>query len=242
VITVLSVISDQGIYMSAADKSIDGRLIECARKEFLDKGFEKASLRNICKSANVTTGALYKRFNGKEELFSAIVEDTVDFIMNCMKYKDELSRKPQSDEFLVKCWRLSDEDMLDWFKAIMDHKEPFTMLIRCSSGTKYQDFEHELAMNMSESNYRFYMQAYERGIAKTRISKNDLHILDSAYWKVICEPFIHDYSWEEIIALSNNVCLFMDYYRLLGIDKGLIEKFGKSENRIFNYSLTEEHI
>jgi AcrR family transcriptional regulator len=228
--------------MSAADKSIDGRLMECARKEFLAKGFEKASLRNICKCADVTTGALYKRFNGKEELFSSIVEDTSDFIFDCMKYKDELSKKPQSDEFLVKCWRLRNEDMLDWFKAIMDHKEPFTMLIRCSSGTKYQEFEHELALNMSESNYRFYLQAYERGIAKTKISKKDLHILDSAYWKAICEPFIHDYTWEEIVDLSANICSFMDYYRLLGIEKGLIEKYGQTEERIFNFYSPEEHI
>ena len=33
----------------SADKSINGRLMECARKEFLEKGFEKASLRNICR-------------------------------------------------------------------------------------------------------------------------------------------------------------------------------------------------
>lgn len=61
----------------SADKSINGRLMECARKEFLEKGFEKASLRNICRTAEVTTGALYKRFKGKEELFSSIVEDDI---------------------------------------------------------------------------------------------------------------------------------------------------------------------
>jgi AcrR family transcriptional regulator len=228
--------------MSVSDKSIDGRLMECARKEFLEKGFEKASLRNICRRANVTTGALYKRFKGKEELFSAIVEDTADFIYKCLTYKDELSKQPQSEEFLVNCWHMSDEVMLYWFKVIMERKEPFTMLLRCSSGTKYQDFEHKLATNMSESNYRFYLQAYERGITRKKISKTDLHILDAAYWKAICEPFVHDYSWDEIVTLTSNICLFMDYCKLLEIDKGLIRKYAMTQEKIIKDILMEGHI
>ena len=55
--------------MSVADRSIDPRIMESAKEEFLQKGFLDASLQEICKKAGVTTGALYKRFKGKEELF-----------------------------------------------------------------------------------------------------------------------------------------------------------------------------
>ena len=34
-------------------------LIQCAKKEFMEKGFVGASLRGICQKAGVTTGALY---------------------------------------------------------------------------------------------------------------------------------------------------------------------------------------
>ena len=225
-----------------ADKSIDERLMECARKEFLEKGFEKASLRNICKRAEVTTGALYKRYKGKEELFSSIVEDTSNFIFKCLKSKEELSKHPQSEEFLVNCWYMSDEVMLYWFRMLMERKEPFTMLLRCSSGTKYQDFEHDLATKMSESNYRFYLQAYKRGITKKKISESDLHIIDAVYWKAVCEPFIHDYSWEEIVTLTSNICSFMDYRRLLDIDESLIMKYAKTKEKFVKNFFVEGHI
>lgn len=39
-----------------------------AKKEFLEKGFRSASLRNIVKSAGVTTGAFYGYYSSKEEL------------------------------------------------------------------------------------------------------------------------------------------------------------------------------
>ena len=45
-------------------------LIEAAKKEFLEKGYNKASLRTICSKAGVTTGALYFFFENKAELFA----------------------------------------------------------------------------------------------------------------------------------------------------------------------------
>ena len=39
------------------EKETKRRLLESAKKEFLEKGYLQASLRNICKNAGVTTGA-----------------------------------------------------------------------------------------------------------------------------------------------------------------------------------------
>ena len=60
------------------DHETKERLLVCAREEFLEKGYQKASLRSICKKAGVTTGALYFFFQDKEDLFSAIVQPTLD--------------------------------------------------------------------------------------------------------------------------------------------------------------------
>ncbi len=46
-------------------------LLNVARKEFLEKGYQGASLRTICQKANVTTGALYFFFANKEDLFAS---------------------------------------------------------------------------------------------------------------------------------------------------------------------------
>ena len=50
--------------MSRPDISIDPKLLESAKEEFLSKGFLEASLKTICDNAGVTTGALYKRYKG----------------------------------------------------------------------------------------------------------------------------------------------------------------------------------
>lgn len=63
--------------MSVPDRSLDPKILESAKKEFLANGFEKTSLKAICDGAGVTTGALYKRYDGKEGLFTALVAPTL---------------------------------------------------------------------------------------------------------------------------------------------------------------------
>ena len=53
-----------------------------AKAEFMEKGFREASLRNIAKSAGVTTGALYGYYGSKEELFKSLVSEAYEFIVN----------------------------------------------------------------------------------------------------------------------------------------------------------------
>lgn len=46
-------------------KQIEGvydKLIECAKAEFLEKGFKDASLRTIAKNAGTSTNSIYVRF------------------------------------------------------------------------------------------------------------------------------------------------------------------------------------
>ena len=45
--------------MKVKDESINSKLLECAKAEFMEKGFADASMRTIAERAGVTTGMLY---------------------------------------------------------------------------------------------------------------------------------------------------------------------------------------
>ena len=57
------------------------KLLACAKKEFLEKGFAKASLRSISAAAGMTTGAVYFFCKDKNGLFGAVVEKPLKQIM-----------------------------------------------------------------------------------------------------------------------------------------------------------------
>ena len=72
-------------------------IIEAAKEEFLEKGFEDASMRNIAAKANITVGNIYRYFQNKEELNAFIVAETSDDIsrlLNSLKV-EHLSKEPR---------------------------------------------------------------------------------------------------------------------------------------------------
>ena len=66
--------------MALRDHSLDDKITKAAKSEFLDKGFEKASLRNIASKAGITVGAIRTRYKTKDDLFYSLVEPLVDTI------------------------------------------------------------------------------------------------------------------------------------------------------------------
>ena len=66
-------------------------ILKNAKKEFLEFGFEKASMRSIAKKSGVTAGALYKHFAGKEEMFNALAEPVYKKLLSLFdKYTDSV--------------------------------------------------------------------------------------------------------------------------------------------------------
>jgi AcrR family transcriptional regulator len=49
-------------------------LVQVARERFSDRGYANTSIEDIVRAAGVTRGALYHHFEGKMELFHAVVE------------------------------------------------------------------------------------------------------------------------------------------------------------------------
>src|SRR5699024_4339326 len=61
----------EGDRMAKQKPGVYDRVLECAKEEFLSKGFLDASLRTIAQEAGTSTGSIYTRFGDKEGLFQA---------------------------------------------------------------------------------------------------------------------------------------------------------------------------
>ena len=64
--------------MAKKNHALDQKLIDVAKSEFMKNGYEKASIHEIVRKANMTTGALYTRYKGKDDLFCSLVQEVFD--------------------------------------------------------------------------------------------------------------------------------------------------------------------
>lgn len=202
--------------MAKADHSIAPRILASAKAEFLEKGFEKASLKIICENAQVTTGALYKRYHGKEDLFRAVVEETVTALYTVAQQKVSVDLTQITDEELIKAWDMDEAYMLWWFRLLYQHREGFTLLLCKAEGTAYGNFQHDWVELMARGTWGYYQEARRRGLTATDISEHELHVLLSSFWVTIYEPFIHQFTWEQIVSHSHLVCGLFNWFQVLG--------------------------
>jgi AcrR family transcriptional regulator len=63
---------------AAARGTARERLLDAAAAVFADRGYRAASVDDIAAAAGLTKGAVYWNFEGKEELFVALIEERVD--------------------------------------------------------------------------------------------------------------------------------------------------------------------
>ena len=126
-------------------------LIKSGKKEFLAHGFDNASLRTICKNADVTTGAFYAHFARKEELFCAIVEPTVHAFFEMY---DRVMQKELSD------LATGEENELESIAFIRGHKEEFRLLFDGAAGTKYAGFKDYLIDELFAKTYQLFFDRY----------------------------------------------------------------------------------
>ncbi|MCR5651028.1 MAG: TetR/AcrR family transcriptional regulator [Lachnospiraceae bacterium] len=201
--------------MSVRDTSIDPRLIQSARDEFSRNGFIKADLKTICDNAGVTTGAVYKRYKGKEELFCAVVKKSADILDGFVTVRTDMDFSGMTDEEVRSTWKMDEKFILDLFRTLWKIRGDFVLLLEKSAGTVYEKYGHEFALRMTDAYMQYYLEAKKRGLAKADISGDEMHVLCTSFWTAIYEPFVHKMTWKEIEEHCRVMCRFYDWTKAL---------------------------
>lgn len=134
-----------------SDRSQDNKLklMQAAREEFLKYGFEKASLRTICKKAGMTTGALYFFFRDKDDLFCQLTENVVSDVKTMMIAHTEQERKDYAKGRMHDA--TEDREMSRMvIQYACRHREECVLLIEKSEGSSRQGFIDEIIAIMQQ--------------------------------------------------------------------------------------------
>lgn len=176
-------------------------LLECAKKEFLEKGYMKASLRNICKEAGVTTGALYFFFKDKEDLLAALVEEPLRQLYEVMEehYAAEMRNEDQVAQL-----ELADDGDLEASREIIRrmyaNRDTFLLLLTKSQGSRFETWLEEV-VDISEQQYRRLCDMVTNATGKPRIDDYMTHWMAHIMVDTFVHLFLHE--TEESVALKH---------------------------------------
>ena len=181
-------------------------LLRAAKEHFLKSGYEKASLRKICASAGVTTGALYFSFANKEALFDALVGPTLhklDAILDDVEVKvlKEGGKNFDTNAF---------NDFI--FKFLIDNKDGIRLLMARAEGSQYEDFAQKIHTHVER-----LMAYFARTVGGVEVDPALVSILSNMYFTAVSDLISRNYDYDEMdrVAGALRTCMEQGFYAML---------------------------
>lgn len=195
------------------------KIIAAAIREFMEHGFENASMRRIASEVGLTVGALYRHFPNKEEMFAALVEPTISELI--AKYQEfcEQGYEVMKCGDLQQLWNESESETKWLMSFIYDHFEVFKLLVCRSQGTRFESFVHDMAQLEERSTLDYFERMKQYDMSVNELSKQEFHMLVTANVSALFEAVIHDFSREEAMHYAETLDAFFSagWKKILGI-------------------------
>jgi AcrR family transcriptional regulator len=210
-------------------KQIEGvyeRILECAKREFLEKGYTDASLRNIAVAAETSTNSIYVRFGDKAGLFEAIVKPVADGFKERYFGIQEEFTDFEADEQRERVNEFSTQDMIYLLDYVYQNFEEFHLLLDAPYGTKFYNFVDELTRIEVEYTFQFMETVGYESVKNGTITEEFLHIITTAFMEGAFEVVRHDMKRED----AEKYISLLEKYHQAGFDTFFKEHEKKDNN------------
>ena len=206
--------------MKFKDEEAVGQILECAKEEFMQKGFADASMRTIAEKAGFTTGMLYSRFADKNELFSALVKEGADKLYSYFSdVQEEFAEFPAARQ-VTEMQTYTSGKMRTVLDIIYEYFDTFKLIVCHSAGSGYERYIDRMIEYETDSTERFMRVLQKNGTSVKTVRRDINHMLASALFNGIFEVVAHDFPKEDAFEYVDAVCefFFAGWQRLLGIE------------------------
>ena len=194
--------------MAKRIEQFDEMILSCARKEFLDKGYELASLRTIAKEANVSTSTIYTRYKDKEGLFKALVSPAAEMLVNYVKEYlfsftslDAMDQKENREVYSLRGYH-------GFMDILYDHFDEFQLMVTSSTNGLYRYYLEQIVDVNTECTLEFFKATNNRAYLEGRLTKEFIHLISSSFYAGIFEIVVHQMNRKEAQTCVSELFLF----------------------------------
>ncbi len=208
--------------MQVKKEEVRNKILKAAKKEFLKCGYDKASIRNISKAAEISHGNIKIYFKNKETLFTEVVKPAICFLDNYLLDSVEYNgmSENQLNEFLD--LEITKKNQLNLFLHVKENRELFEILFFKSESSKYRKIRERYTSRFQNISDNFIAALSNKKIIEKRsLNRMFKHTLSVLFIVGIEEIILNNPGEEEIKAYVEDFSRFTHY--------GTFSNFNKSE-------------
>ena len=182
--------------MPARKGNTPSKILDVARNIFLRNGFQGTSMQEIAAAVGISAPGIYKHFDSKEALYSALVDPLIERIREILRLteseKDEMFQRGQTDEVWDK-----DKIFSETLDFIYDNFEGMKLLICCAEGTSYENSVDRVADYETRVILRTLPDLREKGFSIPLIEEETISLMMRNQYRTYVEFIKNDFSREE---------------------------------------------
>ena len=191
--------------MAVKDHSLDDKIIEAAKEEFMEHGFMKASLHKIVAKAGITTGALYTRYKNKDDLFCSLVKEAFAKIGNEFEPMEQMYMEAQKSRNAEQILEVIKKEESIYLNLMFEHYEECILFFCKSSGSSLERIINTLMAKKSAQTVEFL-----RSIAKNEIDFDGIELLMSQQFQYYREILERGYDKEKAVSCMETVEIYIE--------------------------------
>lgn len=192
------------------------KIVKAAMQEFLERGYEQASMKRIADAVGMTSAALYRHFENKSDMFESLVQPAINAVEAWTKEHTKESMDQIKDldaaaaDELAKMWDFDSgmNDVRLVLDVMYEYPQEFRLILFRSAGTKYENWCHDMIETATESMMDFVSFSKAQGFAARDISRHEMHMLVTAYFSAMIEPLAHDLKKDEAESYLRTMLAF----------------------------------
>jgi AcrR family transcriptional regulator len=186
------------------DEIRDAIMIQ-AKAEFIEKGYQKASLRSIAANAHITHSNIYHYFKNKNDLFVAILQPVINKIEQAKQLlldhetDDEHHSLEEHHAYIVYPLRF-----------VINNKNILKLLAFQAKGSSLENYVDGLSDWFTEASYSI-VRSMERknNIEKLDVSDFFIHNVAAVWTNFFIEVLMHDITLEQAVQDGCQMMTFL---------------------------------
>ena len=191
--------------MAVKDHSLDDKITESAKAEFLKYGFQKASLHKIAANAGITTGALYTRYKNKDALFTSLLTDMFSEMNNESENIQQLYKEAKAgrndDKFVA---AIKAEEKI-YLNMMFDHYDECVLFFCKSSGSSIETMVNDMMKRKSLETV-----SYLKSISRNAVDLDGVSFLLSEQFHYYREILERGYTREKAVSCMETVEIYIE--------------------------------
>lgn len=184
-------------------------ILHAAKKEFLEFGFQNASMRRISQAAGVSTSNIYNYFKNKDDIFCAVTQPLTDSLDAGLAFIE----KQDFCQYFAGREHITDEEEFQIvFEHIYTYRDEIRLVLFHASGSSLEDYKDEIVKRRTRIHHLHKKQIAEAqpDLPILKVSDFTVHNLFGFMVSIIGETILHDVTREDMYRHAQEIKRFMN--------------------------------